>query len=94
LLSAETADDAANIFARVAEAIESAGVQDPEELLRIKMNGLVNKFINGAEMQLGAIKSTFNKTALEATEPQQVISAYETAASQATQLMATIDRDM
>jgi hypothetical protein len=70
LLSAETAADVANLFSLAAQAAASAGVQDPEELLRIRMEGLVNQFITGAELQLGDIKTTFNRSALEATEPQ------------------------
>jgi hypothetical protein len=56
-----------NAFAAIAEAAATAGVQDPEELLRIKLDQQVRKYVGEAILRIGDIKSTFKTAANAAT---------------------------
>jgi hypothetical protein len=66
ILASTTAEGVGNAFSKIAEAAASAGVQDPEELLNIKLNALAKKFVANADLNLGGVKSAFIKAAREA----------------------------
>jgi hypothetical protein len=48
ILESNTADDVADAFGKIAEEAASAGVQDPEELLKIKLDSSAKKFVTKA----------------------------------------------
>lgn len=94
ILASETAEGVNNAFASIAEQAESAGVQDPEELLRIKLNSTASRFVGEVGMRLGAIKKTFNDESTRATSRDGVLAAYDKSEAAAIQLMNTVEQAM
>jgi len=91
ILSSTTAGEVAAAFAAAAEAAASAGVQDPEELLKIKLDAQVNKFVGSAALSLGDVVSTFMNEAGASGSRDEVLAAYDRAESGARQLLASIE---
>lgn len=71
-----------------------AGVQDPEELLQIKLQGNVNKFVNRAQLRFGEIKAVYIEEADAATTGEGVKAAYTKAENAARALLTEIENTM
>ena len=67
LLAAETEDAAAMAFASVREAAATAGTDDPEVLMRAKLDSAVARYVMGGELAMSKIKDVFNQAAAAAT---------------------------
>jgi hypothetical protein len=61
ILASEDATQVGDAFADIYSQTQSAGVQDPEVLLKMKLEALTKKFILQADLRLGEIKSSFIK---------------------------------
>jgi hypothetical protein len=83
ILASTNANDVANAFSSIKEIADSAGVQDPEELLKLKLVAMANKFIARADLAIGGIKLTFSDAAEAANSTADVTAAYEAAAQSA-----------
>jgi len=61
LLAATSEDAAASAFANVAQAFVTQGTDDPEVIMRAKLDALVSKYVVGGELAMSKIKDRFNK---------------------------------
>jgi hypothetical protein len=72
LLAAKTESDAAAAFADIRQESVTQGTDDPEVIMRAKLDGLVAKYVMGGELAMAAIKDQFNKNASGAQTTQQL----------------------
>jgi len=63
LLAAASEEDAASAFAKVAQAAVESKTDDPEVIMRAKLDALVAKYVVGGELAMSKIKDRFNKSA-------------------------------
>jgi hypothetical protein len=83
LLEAETEDEAAAAFAAVKEASVTAGTDDPEVIMRARLDSVVARFVMGGELAMASIKDQFNRDAAAATTEQALGQALNAAAQAA-----------
>jgi hypothetical protein len=55
---------------------------------------MVNSFVMNADLEIGGIKTVFNEAAFSAESRDAVITAYDTAARNATDTLGSIERNM
>jgi hypothetical protein len=67
LLAAQTGDEVAQAFAKIAELVATQGTDDPEELLRAKLDALVSRYVAQGELAVSGIKQAYAKAAEAAT---------------------------
>lgn len=91
LLKAKTEDAAAAAFAHVAEIAITAGTDDPEVIMRAKLDSLVSKYVMGGEMAMAKIKEQFNKAAAAAQNADDLQAALMNASNDANAKLSQID---
>lgn len=91
LLAAQTEDAAASAFAKVREASVTAGTDDPEVIMRAKLDSVVARYVMGGEMAMASIKDQFNKDAAAATTEQALGQALQAAGQAADAKLEEID---
>lgn len=94
LLAAKTEDAAAAAFAHVAEIAITAGTDDPEVIMRAKIDSIVSKYVMGGEMAMAKIKEAFNKAASAAQNSDDLDAALQTAAQAADDKVLEIEADL
>jgi len=83
LLAATTEDAAAAAFAKVAQAFATEGTDDPEVIMRAKLDSLVSRYVMGGELAMSKIKDAFNKAAESAQTAADLDGALQAAAQSA-----------
>lgn len=83
LLAATTEEQAAVAFALIKEAAVTEGTDDPEVIMRAKLDSLVSKYVMSGEMAMAKIKDAFNRAAEGATTEADLGNALMTAANAA-----------
>jgi hypothetical protein len=91
LLKATSEDMVADAFAEVAEQAVSQGTNDPEVIMRAKLDALVGKYVMQGEIGMAKIKDTFNNAAEQASTPEALDAALTFAAQSAEAKMGEID---
>jgi hypothetical protein len=72
LLDAKDAEAIAEAFAAVKQEIATAGSEDPEVIMRAKVDSVVSKYVMRGEIAMSKIKDTFNKAAQGAQNTDDV----------------------
>jgi hypothetical protein len=94
LLAAQTGDAALQAFAVIKEKSITQGTDDPEVVLRAKLDSLVSQFVARGELAVSEIKSAYNDAAGKAKTQQALDAALGTAAQAADTRLGQIGRAM
>jgi len=92
LLAATSEDQAAGAFAEVHQASVMQGTNDPEVLMKAKLDGTVARYVMQGELAMSKIKDAFNRQADAATTNAQLDQALQTAAQAAEDKNAQIEQ--
>jgi len=90
LLAGKTPDDVAAAFSKLSETLAADGVNDPEELLLLKLDALVSQYVDKAELAVSGIKKDYRQAANAATTLDALNNALSSAADAANRLLGEI----
>ena len=88
LLNAKTEEEATSAFTDILDELNTEGIEDPEELLKAKLESQMNTYAAKVGIKLAGFKRNFKLASRKATTEGALKTAYDTAKTKASDFVS------